>query len=66
MRVELLDFGLVLGFGLRRCVECATSSVVASACVAVSLIRFVASFRLRKELAVEMFDLRDPFWNEGI
>ena len=26
----------------------------------------VASFRFFEKLAVEMFDLRDPFWNNGI
>ena len=27
---------------------------------------FVTSFRLRQELAVELLDLRNLFWNEGI
>jgi hypothetical protein len=28
--------------------------------------RFVPSFGLRKELAIQMLDLREAVWNEGI
>src|SRR5205814_985539 len=52
--VELLDFSLVTSFRLRQ--------------MGVEFfdLNLVASFRFFEKLAVEMFDLRDPFWNNGI
>src|SRR5258708_19890469 len=70
--VELLDFSLVTGFRLRKMgaefLDLRLVPSFRSRKMGIELLdlNLVASFCLREKFAVEMFDLRDPCWNEGI
>src|SRR6266567_3932244 len=72
MGAEFLDLGFVANFGLRKMgAEFLDLRLVPSFGLRKMGVEFldfslVASLRLRKEFALEMLDLRNSFWNEGI
>ena len=68
---EFLDLGLVPSFRLLKAgVELLDLRFVASFELKVAKLSsstaLMTGFCLRKELAIKMLDLRNPFWNEGI